>query len=113
MCQISPPVPASSGELVAVGNDLSALHARPVQVGPFANPNEVYNFYSLPYCAPSELEFRREDLGALMKGDRATKTLYQLRFMGERLLKRTWGSWVALATNSAKNTADLTVTRAD
>jgi hypothetical protein len=53
-----------------------------VQVGPFANPNEVYNFYSLPYCAPAELEFRREDLGALMKGDRATKTLYLLRFMG-------------------------------
>jgi len=51
------------------------------KVGPFANPNEVYNYYKLPYCAPQELEYRREDLGALMKGDRATKTLYQIRFL--------------------------------
>jgi len=41
----------------------------------------VYNYYKLPYCAPQELEYRREDLGALMKGDRATKTLYQIRFL--------------------------------
>jgi len=50
------------------------------KVGPFANPNEVYAFYSLPYCAPNELEMKREDLGPLLKGDRPTKTLYNIRF---------------------------------
>ena len=51
------------------------------QVGPFANPNEVYAFYSLPYCAPTEIETKRENLGALLKGDRPTKTRYDLKFL--------------------------------
>ena len=50
------------------------------QVSPFANPNEVYAFYSLPYCAPTEIETKRENLGALLKGDRPTKTRYDLKF---------------------------------
>ena len=53
-------------------------------MGPFANPNEVYAFYSLPYCAPKSLEMKREDLGPLLKGDRPTKTLYNINFRGER-----------------------------
>jgi len=44
----------------------------------------VYAFYSLPFCAPSELEMKREDLGPLLKGDRPTKTLYDIRFRGAR-----------------------------
>jgi len=51
------------------------------KVGPFANPNEVYAFYSLPYCAPTEIETKRENMGALLKGDRPTKTLYDLKFL--------------------------------
>ena len=54
---------------------------RKTQVGPFANPNEVYAFYSLPYCAPTEIETKRENMGALLKGDRPTKTLYDLKFL--------------------------------
>jgi len=50
------------------------------KVGPFANPNEVYFFYNLPYCAPADLEIKREDLGPLLKGDRPTKTLYDIKF---------------------------------
>ena len=56
------------------------LAALPVQVGPFANPNEVYSFYNLPFCAPTDLEIRREDLGPLLKGDRPYKTLYDIKF---------------------------------
>ena len=52
------------------------------KVGPFANPNEVYAFYSLPYCAPTEIETKRENMGALLKGDRPTKTRYDLKFLG-------------------------------
>ena len=55
-------------------------HHRRAQVGPFANPNEVYAFYNLPYCSPENIEIRREDLGPLLKGDRPMKTLYQIRF---------------------------------
>ena len=50
------------------------------QVGPFANPNEVYAYFGLPFCAPAEVETKREDLGPLLKGDRPTKTLYDIRF---------------------------------
>lgn len=57
----------------------------PVQIGPFANPSEVYAFYSLPYCPPAEFETKREDLGPLLKGDRPTKTLYEIKFRGTHL----------------------------
>merc|ERR1719353_452581 len=50
------------------------------KVGPFANPSEVYAFYNLPYCAPTDIEIKREDLGPLLKGDRPTKTLYSINF---------------------------------
>jgi len=50
------------------------------KVGPFANPSEVYAFYSLPYCVPSEIVTKREDLGPLLKGDRATRTNYEIAF---------------------------------
>ena len=59
---------------------LPHLQRGAAQVGPFANPNEVYAFYSLPYCAPTEIETKRENLGALLKGDRPTKTRYDLKF---------------------------------
>ena len=44
-------------------------------MGPFANPNEVYAFYSLPYCAPTEIETKRENLGALLKINPYAKTV--------------------------------------
>lgn len=50
------------------------------QVGPFANPSELYQFFSLPFCRPKELEEKWLDLGEVLKGDRATKTLYDIRF---------------------------------
>ena len=54
------------------------------KVGPFANPSEVYAFFNLPYCAPKEIEIRREDLGPLLKGDRPMKTLYDIKFKVEK-----------------------------
>lgn len=52
-------------------------------MGPFANPNEVYAYYMLPYCMPSEIVMKREDLGPLLKGDRPTKTEYNIVFQGK------------------------------
>lgn len=51
-----------------------------LQAGPFANPSEVYAFFNLPYCAPDEIVTKREDLGPLLKGDRPTKTKYEILF---------------------------------
>lgn len=45
------------------------------QVGPFANPSELYQYYSLPFCRPTEIEEKWLDLGEVLKGDRAHKTL--------------------------------------
>ena len=69
------------GSAAGLWHSCLTLRAQP-QVGPFANPNEVYAFYNLPYCAPSEIEIKREDLGPLLKGDRPTKTLYDIRYRG-------------------------------
>jgi len=42
----------------------------PLQVGPFANPSEQYEYYTLPFCAPKE-EFRKsQHLGEVLAGDR-------------------------------------------
>jgi hypothetical protein len=39
-----------------------------------------YQYYSLPYCKPPELEQKREDLGEVLEGDRMTSTLYDVPF---------------------------------
>uniref|UniRef100_A0A7S4DYJ3 Transmembrane 9 superfamily member n=1 Tax=Lotharella globosa TaxID=91324 RepID=A0A7S4DYJ3_9EUKA len=60
------------------------LHEKvPVQVnnvGPFHNPAETYEFYSLPYCAPESPEIHDHDIGSSLAGDRRTSSLYDLRF---------------------------------
>mmetsp|Transcript_42533 Transcript_42533/g.105939 ORF Transcript_42533/g.105939 Transcript_42533/m.105939 type:complete len:86 (+) Transcript_42533:49-306(+) len=71
--------------LILLATESVYLKGEPVtlyanKVGPFANPSEVYAFYSLPYCAPNEIVMKREDLGPLLKGDRATKTNYGISF---------------------------------
>lgn len=46
------------------------------KVGPFANPQETYLYYSLPWCAPAEIvETPRESLGEALQG-------YELRKSG-------------------------------
>jgi len=77
------------------GSDVT-LYAN--KVGPFANPNEVYAFYSLPYCKPNEIEVKREDLGPLLKGDRPTKTLYSIKFREDV----PWKSLCKLTLDSAQ-----------
>ena len=75
-----PSLAAANG--VYAAGDVVQLYAN--KVGPFANPNEVYAFFSLPYCQPEDMEIRREDLGPLLKGDRPYKTLYDIRFRESR-----------------------------
>ena len=51
-------------------------------VGPYSNPAETYDFYTLPYCPPKELAVESENLGECWAGDRRQSSLYDLRFRG-------------------------------
>lgn len=50
------------------------------RVGPFANPSEIYSYYSLPFCRPVELQHQSQDLGELLSGDRKVRSLYEIGF---------------------------------
>lgn len=52
------------------------------KVGPFANPSEQYEYYTLPFCAPKEEERKQHHLGEVLVGDRMMKTLFALPFLG-------------------------------
>ncbi len=49
-------------------------------VGPFHNPAETYEFYSLPFCAPDDPQRLHHGVGSSLAGDRRTSSLYDLRF---------------------------------
>ena len=52
-------------------------------VGPYSNPNEIYNFYSLPFCHPSQAKLtqhRHSSLGEDLEGDSISPALYDIRF---------------------------------
>lgn len=57
-------------------------------IGPYANPSEVYSYYTLPVCAPDP-DKRSADrgfaLGEQLEGDEFKKSLYVLKFQGERV----------------------------
>lgn len=58
-------------------------------IGPYANPSEIYGYYSLPVCAPPK-EQRSPDrtfnLGESLEGDEFKKSLYVLKFKGSSIL---------------------------
>uniref|UniRef100_A0A7S0N4S3 Transmembrane 9 superfamily member n=1 Tax=Cryptomonas curvata TaxID=233186 RepID=A0A7S0N4S3_9CRYP len=51
------------------------------KVGPFANPSEQYEYYTLPFCAPKDEERKNQHLGEVLAGDRMMKTLFSLPFL--------------------------------
>jgi len=51
-----------------------------LQVGPLANPTEIYQYYSLPFCAPQSLKREKHDVGQYLAGDRRVNTPYDVRF---------------------------------
>eukprot|EP00877_Chromochloris_zofingiensis_P003452 jgi/Chrzof1/13107/Cz07g20050.t1 len=51
------------------------------KVGPFHNPSETYQYYNLPFCTPAEgKEYKFEDLGEVLEGDRLVSTPYNIKF---------------------------------
>jgi hypothetical protein len=51
-------------------------------VGPFSNPSETYEYYTLPMCPPQIEEKRSQRMGQVLSGDRAVLTDYVLPFKG-------------------------------
>ncbi|GAM27660.1 hypothetical protein SAMD00019534_108360, partial [Acytostelium subglobosum LB1] len=49
-------------------------------VGPFSNPTETYEYYTLPYCKPEHLTHKKTKLGEILKGDSAVLSDYDLPF---------------------------------
>jgi hypothetical protein len=51
------------------------------KAGPFGNPSETYEYYSLPFCrTPDGLEHKPETLGEVVDGNRLMNTPYDLSF---------------------------------
>jgi len=39
------------------------------KIGPYANPSETYEYYSLPFCQPLTIEHKHSSLGEDFTGD--------------------------------------------
>eukprot|EP00823_Brevimastigomonas_motovehiculus_P000252 TRINITY_DN10361_c0_g1_i1.p1 TRINITY_DN10361_c0_g1~~TRINITY_DN10361_c0_g1_i1.p1 ORF type:complete len:632 (+),score=114.93 TRINITY_DN10361_c0_g1_i1:51-1946(+) len=53
-------------------------------LGPFSNPSLKFEYYSLPFCMPKDLEGADEDdqdLGEVLAGDRRRPSAYDIRFL--------------------------------
>eukprot|EP00775_Hariotina_reticulata_P013476 gene13476-13602_t len=51
------------------------------KVGPFHNPSETYQYYTLPFCLPKDgKQYVTEDLGEVLEGDRLVNTPYDIKF---------------------------------
>eukprot|EP00879_Flechtneria_rotunda_P020572 GHRR01021647.1.p1 GENE.GHRR01021647.1~~GHRR01021647.1.p1 ORF type:complete len:567 (+),score=108.98 GHRR01021647.1:104-1804(+) len=52
------------------------------KIGPFHNPSETYQYYTLPFCLPKDgKQYVTEDLGEVLEGDRLVNTPYSLKFL--------------------------------
>eukprot|EP01104_Vermistella_antarctica_P005045 TRINITY_DN1545_c0_g1_i1.p1 TRINITY_DN1545_c0_g1~~TRINITY_DN1545_c0_g1_i1.p1 ORF type:complete len:584 (-),score=138.20 TRINITY_DN1545_c0_g1_i1:296-2047(-) len=59
-------------------NEIVTLHVN--QVGPYRNPQETYEYYSLPFCKPDELVDVQEGLGAALLGYELIESPIQIHF---------------------------------
>jgi hypothetical protein len=53
------------------------------KIGPFSNPSESYEFYTLPFCTPPTVEHKHSTIGEDFTGDHKVSTLYDIRFGGK------------------------------
>jgi hypothetical protein len=50
------------------------------KIGPYSNPSETYEFYSLPFCQPPQIQHKHTKIGEDLTGDHKANSLYDLRF---------------------------------
>lgn len=58
------------------------------KVGPFHNPSETYQYYDMPFCSPTDVKHKSEDLGEVLEGDRMVTTLYNVTFKTNKTSER-------------------------
>jgi hypothetical protein len=57
------------------------------KVGPYANPQEAYMYYSLPYCRPEhDIQTSREGLGEALQGYELRKSSMPMHFKSKLTL---------------------------
>jgi len=74
---LSPVTGILSGPRYAAHEPLQVIANK---VGPFNNPSETYEYYSLPFCSRSKKK-RREDFGERLVGDRKVISPYEVTFL--------------------------------
>jgi hypothetical protein len=74
---LSPLAEASLGAHYAAHEPLQVIANK---VGPFNNPSETYEYYSLPFCSRTKKR-RREDFGERLVGDRKVVSPYEITFL--------------------------------
>lgn len=50
------------------------------KIGPYSNPSETYEYYSLPFCPPLKVEHKHSSLGEDFSGDHKYTARYDVRF---------------------------------
>eukprot|EP01097_Dermamoeba_algensis_P006886 TRINITY_DN42_c0_g1_i2.p1 TRINITY_DN42_c0_g1~~TRINITY_DN42_c0_g1_i2.p1 ORF type:complete len:588 (-),score=97.88 TRINITY_DN42_c0_g1_i2:153-1916(-) len=51
------------------------------KIGPYSNPSETYNYYSLPFCSPRDTSAQRKvSFGEALEGAAISSSLYKLPF---------------------------------
>ena len=50
-------------------------------IGPLSNPSVTFEYYSLPFCRPEQLE-KKQTMGMAIDGDRLYNSLYTHKFAG-------------------------------
>lgn len=50
------------------------------KIGPYTNPSETYEYYSLPFCAPETIQHKHAAIGEHLKGDHKVNSRYDIRF---------------------------------
>ena len=56
------------------------------KIGPYRNPSETYEFYSLPFCPPHEIQHSHHSVGEDLTGDHKVNSVYDLRFRGMKII---------------------------
>jgi hypothetical protein len=76
---VSAATAASDSHLYQVGDEVEMLVNT---VGPYSNPSETYQYYSLPFCQPMHVEQRANTLGEVLEGSMKYTSMYEIRFGG-------------------------------
>ncbi len=63
------------------------------KVGPYDNPQETYNYYYLPFCAPKEAgkpKHKWGGLGEVLQGNELIDSQLEVKFKGELQSRGYW-----------------------